>query len=75
MNCWCGGELSNSFNKEYYRCSSCGTFTSKNKTPDNFYDFVNFWYKRQEEIKFPLKHPDKIERFKKADIYTLRYYL
>lgn len=30
---------------------------------------------KREEIKFPLKHPDKIERFKKADIYTLRYYL
>jgi hypothetical protein len=30
---------------------------------------------KREEMKFPLKHPEKIERFKKADIYTLRYYI
>jgi len=30
---------------------------------------------KREEIKFPLKHPNDIKRFKDADIYTLRYYL
>ena len=51
MNCWCGGILNDSFHKEYYRCSECGTFVSKNKTPKDFYDFKNFWYKRQDEVK------------------------
>lgn len=66
MNCWCGGILNDSFHKEYYRCSECETFVSKNKTPKDFYDFKNFWYKRQEEVN---GHPN-IEKRAELDFFN-----
>jgi SAM-dependent methyltransferase len=66
MNCWCNGKLYRCFHNEYFRCSSCGTFVSRNNTPQDFYDFKKFWYERQEEVN---GHPN-IEKRAKLDFFN-----
>ena len=63
MKCWCNTDMQNSFHPDYFLCPYCGTFVSKEKPKEDYYDFKKYWYDKQQEYNFPSIEQRAIDDF------------